>query len=130
MSEFLPDLFPAEESIPPAARLPQFIEQREYLINGELRSWNGDLNAVKSPVFLKKGTGLEQKIIGSTPLLTPVEAMHALDAAVAAYDLGHGLWPSMTVTERIEHVEKFLAKMREQRSTVVTLLMWEIGKTQ
>lgn len=130
MSEFLPDLFPSEESIPVSVRLPHFIEQREYLINGELRIWQGDLNPVLSPVFIKKGDGFEQKKIGSTPLLTSHEAMHALDAAVAAYDLGHGIWPLMTVTERIEHVERFLLKMREQRTVVVNLLMWEIGKTQ
>lgn len=130
MSEFLPDFFPQEESLPPSARLPQFIEQREYLVNGELRIWPGDLNPVLSPVFLKKGDKFEQKIIGSTPLLTSHEAMHALDAAVAAYDLGHGIWPIMTVSERIEHVERFLSKMLEQRTVVVNLLMWEIGKAQ
>ena len=129
MSEFLPDFFPTEESIPPASRLSDFIEQREYLINGELRTWPGDLNPVMSPIFIKKGEGHEQKIIGTTPLLTSREALHALDAAVAAYDLGHGIWPLMTVTERIEHVERFLLKMREQRAIVVNLLMWEIGKT-
>ena len=130
MSDFLKDLFPTEDSIPVSAQLPQFIEQREYLINGELRTWAGDLNPVLSPVFLKKGDGYEQKIIGSTPLLTSTEALQALDAAVAAYDLGHGTWPRMTVTERIEHVERFLVRMKEQRTTVVNLLMWEIGKAQ
>ena len=130
MSEFLPEFFPTEESIPLSARLSDFIEQREYLINGELRTWPGDLNPVMSPIFIKRGDVLEQKIIGSTPLLTSHEALHAMDAAVAAYDLGHGVWPLMTVTERIEHVERFLLKMREQRAIVVKLLMWEIGKTQ
>lgn len=130
MSDFLKDLFPTEDSIPASARLPQFIEQREYLINGELRTWQGDLNPVLSPVFLKNGDLYEQKTIGSTPLLTSTEALQALDAAVAAYDLGHGTWPRMTVTERIEHVEIFLVKMKEQRTTVVNLLMWEIGKAQ
>ncbi len=130
MSEFLSDLFPTEESIPASAQLPHAIEQREYLINGELRIWQGDLNPVMSPVFTRKGDKLEQKIIGSTPLLTSKEALEALDAAVTAYDLGHGTWPLMTVTERIEHVEKFLVKMREQRTVIVNLLMWEIGKAQ
>ena len=97
MSDFLTDLFPTEESIPASARLPQFIEQREYLINGELRIWKGDLNVVLSPVFIKKGEHHEQKAIGNTPLLTANEAMVAMDAAVAAYDQGHGIWPSMTV---------------------------------
>lgn len=129
MSEFLADLFPTEESIPSSVRLPQFIEQREYLIDGELRSWPGDLNPVMSPVFVRRGEQYEQKIIGRSPLLTAREAMQALEAAVKAYDLGHGKWPRMTVTERIEHVERFLVKMREQRARVVNLLMWEIGKT-
>src|SRR5690606_12590847 len=57
------------------------------------------------------------------------ESLEALDAAVKAYDLGHGVWPTMSVTERIEHVEKFLDAMREKRAEVVKLLMWEIGKT-
>ena len=101
-----PDFFPAEESIPASAQLPLFLEQREYWINGELRRWEGELNPVVSPVFVKSNSaGASQKIIGSTPLLTSVEAMQALDAAVAAYDLGHGVWPRMTVIERIEHVE-------------------------
>ncbi len=129
MSEFLNDLFPKEESIPSAANLPGFIEQREYLINGELRLWQGDQNPVMSPIFIKRGDKHEQKNIGSTPLLTSREAMLALDAAMAAYDLGHGVWPLMTVSMRIEHVERFLVRMRAQRTIVVNLLMWEIGKS-
>lgn len=130
MSEFLSDLFPSESEIPQQSRLPQLIEQREYLINGELRRWEGPMNPVMSPVFIRNGNSLEQKVIGSTPLLTTKESMEALNAAVAAYDLGHGTWPLMTVSQRIEHVEKFLVMMKAQRDLIVKLLMWEIGKTQ
>lgn len=130
MSDFLSNLFPAESAIPEAVNLPQFIEQREYLINGELKRWEGDLNPVGSPVYVKKGNSYEQRIIGSTPLLTSKEALEALDAAVHAYDQGHGVWPSMSVAQRIEHIQKFLVKMKEQRTIVVNLLMWEIGKSQ
>src|SRR5688500_2309570 len=35
----------------------------------------------------------------------------------------------MSVTQRIEHVERFLAAMRKKRDEVVKLLMWEIGKS-
>ena len=121
--------FPSEESIPEAFRIYERIEQREYLINGELRQWPGSLNAVLSPVFVNTGGKLEQKNIGSTPLLTSKESLEALDAAVKAYDLGRGVWPTMSVADRIEHVEKFLAAMRQNRSEVVKLLMWEIGKS-
>lgn len=129
MNDFLA-LFPEENAIPASVKLPAHNEQREYLINGKMRTWTGEMNPVASPIFLKEGTAFNQKIIGSTPLLTSKEALEALDAAVNAYDLGHGVWPMMTVAERIRHVEIFLEKMKEKRHDVVNLLMWEIGKTQ
>jgi glyceraldehyde-3-phosphate dehydrogenase (NADP+) len=122
-------IFISAESIPEKFRISQPIEQREYLINGEMKIWSGNLNSVLSPVFLRHGSKLKQEIIGSTPLLTSKESLEALDAATNAYDLGKGAWPTMSVTKRIEHVESFLAAMRVKRDEVVTLLMWEIGKT-
>lgn len=129
MSEMLTQLFPAENEIPDAYKIRETVDQREYLIDGQLRTWNGNLNPVLSPVFIRDGKSFTQKVIGATPLLTSNEALDALNAAVKAYDLGHGLWPTMSVTDRIAHIEKFLARMREKRSEVVKLLMWEIGKT-
>jgi glyceraldehyde-3-phosphate dehydrogenase (NADP+) len=129
MTQLLANVFPEESAIPDAFRITEAIEQREYLVNGEMKTWTGNLNPVLSPVFTKEGGTYKQKVIGSTPLLTSKEALEALDAAVKAYDLGQGLWPTLSVTERIEHVEKFLVAMRAQRATVVKLLMWEIGKS-
>jgi glyceraldehyde-3-phosphate dehydrogenase (NADP+) len=129
MNSLLSNLFPEESAIPSQYNVGSYLEQREYLINGELRQWPGTLNPVGSPVFLKEGGGYKQKIIGSTPLLTKYEALEALNAAVRAYDLGHGAWPTMSVAQRIEHIEKFLAAMRAKRTEVVKLLMWEIGKS-
>lgn len=128
MSNPLANIFPELSSIPEAYRLDAYIEQREYLIEGELKTWTGELAPVMSPVFVKEAAGYSQKIIGSTPLLNAAEAMKALDAAVKAHDLGKGEWPMMSVADRITHVETFLARMREKRSEVVKLLMWEIGK--
>ena len=128
MSDFLANIFRSEDSIPEHFKISQPIEQREYLINGELKIWDGNLNPVLSPVFLREGDKVVQKNIGSTPLLTTKESLAALDAAVKAYDLGHGDWPTKSVQARIEHVEKFLAAMRAKRDEVVKLLMWEIGK--
>jgi glyceraldehyde-3-phosphate dehydrogenase (NADP+) len=129
MSQMLANVFPQENDIPDQYKIAQPIEQREYLINGELKTWTGNLNPVLSPVFIKEGNGYKQKIIGSTPLLTSKESLEALDSAVKAYDMGHGLWPTMSVIHRIEHVEKFLTAMRLKRGEIVKLLMWEIGKT-
>jgi glyceraldehyde-3-phosphate dehydrogenase (NADP+) len=128
MSEFLANIFPDASSIPAQYNVP-FIEQREYLINGKLKTWPGTLNTVQSPVVVKEAGRYKQMSIGATPLLTAHEALQALDAAVNAYNLGHGEWPTMSVSARIEHIEKFLQLMREQREEVVKLLMLEIGKT-
>lgn len=128
MSDILKNLFPKENEIPAEYALGKSVEQREYLINGELKIWDGKLNPVLSPVFIDKNGKLEQANIGSTPLLTEKEALAALDAAGNAYDLGRGHWPTLGVEGRIKHVEDFLVKMRMQREEVVKLLMWEIGK--
>ncbi|MDH0301891.1 MULTISPECIES: NADP-dependent glyceraldehyde-3-phosphate dehydrogenase [unclassified Pseudomonas] len=128
MDRLLDSLFPTPEDIPQAWRLGPPLEQRDYLVAGELRQWHGPLATVRSPIWLKDGTGEQQVILGSAPLLDADTALTALDAAVAAYDKGRGAWPTLRVAERIQHVEAFLARMREQRSAVVKLLMWEIGK--
>lgn len=129
MSQQVESIFPSENAIPDLVKITKPIEQREYLINGELKIWPGNLNAVLSPVLIREGDQFIQKNLGSTPLLTTKESLEALAAAVKAYDMGHGFWPTRSVTERIEHIEKFLAAMRNQRSEVVKLLMWEIGKS-
>ncbi|EHF09767.1 hypothetical protein HMPREF1030_05552 [Pseudomonas aeruginosa] len=124
----LDSLFPSLDAIPEQYRPDAPIEQRDYLVDGQLRHWDGPLAPVRSPVFLAEADGERQVILGSTPLLDADAALAALDAAVRAYDHGQGLWPNLRVAERIQHVERFLARMREQREAVVKLLMWEIGK--
>ena len=127
-ANILNNLFPAAADIPEQYRLEGQIEQREYLVDGQLQTWAGPLAVVRSPVYLASADGDEQVILGSTPLLDADTALTALDAAVRAYDRGQGAWPTMRVAERIQHVEAFLGRMREQRAAVVKLLMWEIGK--
>ncbi|MEE1923027.1 NADP-dependent glyceraldehyde-3-phosphate dehydrogenase [Pseudomonas sp. 148P] len=129
MDRLLDSLFPTAEEIPEAYRLGAPLEQRDYLVNGELRHWAGPLATVRSPVWLKQADGSEQQVVlGSAPLLDADTALTALDAAVHVYDKGRGAWPTMRVAERIRHVEGFLGRMRQQREAVVKLLMWEIGK--
>ncbi|WP_277961696.1 NADP-dependent glyceraldehyde-3-phosphate dehydrogenase [Pseudomonas sp. RIT-To-2] len=124
----LSSLYPTAADIPEQYRLSGQVEQRDYLVDGELRRWDGPLATVRSPIFLNTPEGDQQVILGSTPLLDADTALTALDAAVRAYDKGRGAWPNLRVAERIRHVEGFLARMREQRDAVVNLLMWEIGK--
>lgn len=121
-------LFPAGmEDVPAEFRLPDFVDQHEYLINGELRLWHGDFQEVFSPIGM--GGAQEGSRIGRYPLLTGQEALEALEAARKAYDQGRGEWPTCGVEERIRRVGDFAARMKERRDEVVRLLMWEIGKT-
>ncbi len=125
----LEKLFPTEDQIPESYNLTEPIEQREYLVNGEMRAWGGKTQDVWSPVYVKTANGLEQKRIGSYPITDPADAMEVLDAAVKAFNNGRGEWPMMSVSQRIDAVEKFTQKMISKRDEVVKLLMWEIGKS-
>lgn len=122
-------MFPKREDIPKQFWIDAPVEQREVLVNGELRRLTGATQEVFSPVCIDTGEGLKRHRIGSFPLMTENEALEALDAAVAAYDQGRGVWPTMAVSARIRHVQEFAGRMRERRDEVVRLLMWEIGKT-
>jgi glyceraldehyde-3-phosphate dehydrogenase (NADP+) len=132
MSVEIHELFPTAEQVPAAMALGEPKIQRRYLIGGVLKSWQGELAPVLSPVCLRHPqTGeLTPAVLGATPLLDGAAAMQALDAALTAYDLGRGVWPSLPVLERVLHVEKFLAAMLKKRDEVIRLLMWEIGKNQ
>ena len=71
--EEMKNLFPTRmEDVPEAFRLPEFVDQREYLVNGELRVWRGDFQDVISPIGMESQEGSR---IGRSPLLTEHEAL-------------------------------------------------------
>ncbi|WP_267383436.1 NADP-dependent glyceraldehyde-3-phosphate dehydrogenase [Cyanobacterium sp. uoEpiScrs1] len=123
------NIFPSLEKIPPEFHLKNHIEQREYLIDGNLQIWDGEMEESLSPVYLKTAQGLTRKKIGDFPSLGQEAALSALDAAGKAYDNGRGKWPTMPVGQRIECLQDFAYRMKEKRAEVVNLLMWEIGKS-
>lgn len=118
-----------EESAIPDQFVIDEVHQREYLCDGEMKTWNGATHEVFSPIYVKTNEGLKQKLIGSYPLCTEKEAQESLDAAVWAYRDGRGEWPTMSVAERIALVELFTGKMIAKKDTIVKLIMWEIGKS-
>jgi len=128
VNEKLAVIFPKESEIPAEYAYGEPVHQKEYLVNGEIKIWNGPVQDIFSPVCVKTTNGTEQKLLGSTPLLTEVEATDALNAAIAAYKNGTGEWPKMTVEGRIRAMEKFVKAMKSKRTEVVKTLMWEIGK--
>jgi len=129
MQKRLEAAFPAASGIPERFRLPKPAEQREYLVNGQLRVWSGATQEVFSGVCTASEGGCTVAKLGRYPLMSESEAVDALDAAVAAYGNGRGEWPTMTVEQRIRHMEDFAYRMKARREEVVRLLMWEICKS-
>lgn len=123
-------IFPHEDEIPAEFRMVAPITQGVYLVNGELQRWEGPWQEVVSPVHVADGAGLTAKVLGRYPLMDTAKAMEILEAAVLAYDHGRGLWPTMSVRERLEHMEEFVYRFREKREDVVRIMMWEIGKSR
>jgi len=127
--EQLDHLIIEKQAIPEAFALPELIDQRTYLSDGELVNWDGPTHEVFSPICMHTPVGVQRIKIGSYPVCTEKEAKIALDAACKAYNDGRGEWPTMSVAQRINCVEQFVIKMLAQKEIVVKLIMWEIGKT-
>jgi glyceraldehyde-3-phosphate dehydrogenase (NADP+) len=113
--------------IPEEFQITSTIDQKHYLVNGELKEWKGETTEVYSTISSTKE--YKPTLLGSIPDLQEAEALDALDGALKAYDKGQGVWPTMHVKDRIECMEVFVTKMKTKREEVVKLLMWEIGKS-
>lgn len=113
--------------IPEEFQIKEQIHQKQYLIDGELKSWNGKTTKVISTI--SSSENYHRTILGSIPDMGETEALEALDAAMKAYNRGQGAWPTMHVKDRIKCMEMFVEKMKSKRSVIVKLLMWEIGKS-
>ena len=124
------EIFPRAGEVPERAALAGPVEQREWLVDGEIRVSDAPRSDVFSPVCLRDGEALAPVRIGCYPLLGEPEANAALEAACRAWDDGRGAWPTMSPGDRIAHVERFLELMRVKRDEVARLLMWEIGKAE
>jgi glyceraldehyde-3-phosphate dehydrogenase (NADP+) len=121
-------LFPTGSKIPDRFQLKP-VQQREYLINGEIRTWDGEVEDARSPIYLQTESGPVSPTLGYFPSHTEEAALEALQAAISAYDRGRGRWATMSVAERIERVQDFAYRMKERRDEVVDILMWEICKS-
>jgi glyceraldehyde-3-phosphate dehydrogenase (NADP+) len=128
-NDFLSNLFPLPGAIPPEFDLSEPVTQTEYLVDGELRQWDGPLQTVTSPVCVQTEAGCNRVVIGCFPKMTGKESLEALSAASKAYDHGRGAWPTRSVQQRIEALAEFAYRMGQKKNEMVRLLMWEIGKS-
>ena len=121
--------FPAE--VPAHAAVDTSRWARQWLCDGEIRTWSGATGRVLSPVCTVGADGAPAQLdLGPVAMLDREAALEALAAARTAWDHGRGAWPTMRVGERIERMQTFVAGMRAVREDLVRLLMLEIGKTR
>ena len=113
--------------IPENYKITSLLHQNTYLVDGELKKWEGPTTEVFSTI--SSTDNYKPTLLGTIPSLGEKEAMGALDAALKAYGKGQGAWPTMKVVDRISCMERFVEQMKTKRDEVVTFLMWEIGKT-
>ncbi len=114
-------------NIPTQYQITKLLHQKTYLINGELKTWDGKTTEVYSTI--SSTDNYQPTLLGSIPYMEKESAMEALQSACDAYDKGHGVWPTMKVVDRIACMEKFVVIMKTKRDEVVKYLMWEIGKS-
>lgn len=114
------------KGIPEEYKIKSLLNQTTYLVNGELKKWEGEIAEVYSTI--SSTSDYKQTLLGTIPQLGEKEALEVLDSATSAYSNGQGLWPTMKVADRIGCMENFVEEMKTKREEVVKLLMWEIGK--
>ncbi|TGN20669.1 NADP-dependent glyceraldehyde-3-phosphate dehydrogenase [Leptospira idonii] len=120
--------FPKLESIPEKFRILP-IHQKRFLLDGELKVWEGKMEKVLSPIHLEENGKLTQVLLGSYPSFDERQAMAALESCLNAYRQGSGDWPQSTTEQRIGAIERFTELMMGKKEEIIKLLMWEIGKT-
>jgi glyceraldehyde-3-phosphate dehydrogenase (NADP+) len=114
----------------PEAYRPKLTTFNQYLVDGELKTWNGKMAEVYSTIRTENEKGeMVPTLLGSVPDMESAPALEALESAKRAFDRGKGQWPTMRVRERLTCLDRFADKMKLHREEIVKLLMWEIGKT-
>ncbi|MEN9322348.1 MAG: NADP-dependent glyceraldehyde-3-phosphate dehydrogenase [Bacteroidota bacterium] len=114
-------------SIPQAFQINSVKHQDTYLVDGVLKKWEGPTTEVHSTISSTEAYA--PTLLGTIPAMGEAEANEVVESAVAAFDNGQGLWPTMKVADRIKCMQNFVTQMKETRDEVVKFLMWEIGKS-
>mmetsp|Transcript_12091 Transcript_12091/g.25754 ORF Transcript_12091/g.25754 Transcript_12091/m.25754 type:complete len:587 (-) Transcript_12091:57-1817(-) len=68
--------------------------------------------------------------IGTMPQMSKERALEALQSAVTAWNGGSGTWPQMSLSDRIDAIQKFMGELKPKREDIVNVLMHEIGKNR
>lgn len=67
-------------------------------------------------------------MIGNVAQFSEDDALAAVKAAATAWDRGQGVWPQMSLAERIRAIEGYVRNLKVIRQELIDVLMWEICK--
>lgn len=119
---------PVEVSInDPRYQTKPDINGAKIFYGGVIDDYTGAFQPVTSPI-IDKSTG-KRAVIGKIAQMKKDELADVVRAAEDAWNNGQGIWPQMTVNERILAIEKVVASLKERRDEIVNVLMWEICKS-
>jgi hypothetical protein len=105
-----------------------FIDGGKTFFGGYIRPYSGEVETVTSPI-LDSETGARTEI-GRIAQMKKDELLPVLQAAKEAWNQGQGVWPQMTVDERIAAIENVVKALKQKRAQIIKVLMWEICKSQ
>jgi len=106
-----------------------FVDGRKFLLNGEVKPWDGPVQEVFAPIYEAEGS--EKKVlIGYQARMAESHSLAALDAACASWNHGRGVWAQSTPEARIAKIEELIVELKPKRDEIINVLMWEICKTK
>ena len=70
------------------------IDFSKYLVDGELKNWDGPRSDVFSSIMNENN---KPTLLGSIPDMSSESALEALESAKKAFGRGQGKWPTMKV---------------------------------
>lgn len=109
---------PKAPYIVPDTWLPDFVDYEKMATK--------DVNACCA----EEDNVLKRVSIGNLPQFTTEDALKVLDNAVDSWKGGAGVWPQLSLSDRISAIQKFLKELEKVREPMIDALMWEIGKTR
>jgi glyceraldehyde-3-phosphate dehydrogenase (NADP+) len=72
---------------------------------------------------------LTKVTIGKLPQFSTETTLSILQEAKKAWNGGAGVWPQMSLAQRIQAIETFLQAIEDSTDALATAIMWEIGKS-
>ena len=105
-----------------------YVDGSKKFIGGSVRKYDGPSDDVFSPIQ-DKSTG-RNVIIGKMAKMSIEDSIEAVESAKKAWNKGQGIWPQMSLAERIEAVLKVVDALKIKRDEIVNTLKWEICKNE